>query len=64
MRLLGLIAVHAREVIVNPALGSELSTRLWTIFLKTASSGKSMLSPPTRVQEVWKRWPDMNSTMS
>ena len=46
------------------ALGMALSTKSFTIRLKTASSGRSMFSPPTRVQTVWNRWPDMYSTMS
>ena len=46
------------------ARGIYSSTKFLTIRLNVASSGRSMFTPPTRVQLVWKRWPDMNSTMS
>ena len=48
----------------SAARGSWSLMNFFTIRLKTSSSGRSMFNPPTRVQEVWKRWPDMNSTMS
>ena len=63
-------AIDENAVLVEQLLdvlgrgGMSSSMNFFTIRLKTASSGKSMFSPPTRVQLVWKRWPDMYSTMS
>ena len=48
----------------TPASGRSSLTSFLTIRRNTSWSGRSWLSPPTRVQLVWKRCPLMYSTMS
>ena len=56
--------LFSRSATSCAALGMSSLTNCFTIRLKVFSSGRSMFSPPTRVHDVWNRWPLMNSTMS